>query len=168
MASWHPDHRDQHPAEDDHDCCPDEPGVRIRPVSFAELEDYLERLANPAERAPVSRPRLVGVTYGQQRGSLDQHGRPGRSAMAEYRRRRATDLQAWKTSLALRIAGVLVTGVSVGLLTAAAAGVDLARLTGLAGAAALAWRLRFRPTADTFAWRRGAQGERRPARLLAP
>jgi hypothetical protein len=90
MASWHPDH---HPAEDDHDCCPDEPGVRIRPVSFAELEDYLERLANPAER-PVSTSRLVGITYGQQTGFFDQHARPGRSAMAEYRRRRATDWQA--------------------------------------------------------------------------
>jgi hypothetical protein len=40
MASWHPNHHhDQHPAGGDHrDYCPDEPGVRIRPVSFAELE----------------------------------------------------------------------------------------------------------------------------------
>ena len=34
--------------------------------------------------------------------------------------------------------------------------------------AGLGWRLRFRPSADTLAWRRGATGERRTARLLAP
>jgi hypothetical protein len=50
----------------------------------------------------------------------------------------------------------------------AIAGSSLARLTGLAAGVALAWRLRFRPTPDTLAWRRGAQGEQRTARLLAP
>ena len=38
----------------------------------------------------------------------------------------------------------------------------------MAAAAALGWRLRFRPSADTLVWRRGAAGERRTARLLAP
>jgi hypothetical protein len=33
-------------------------------------------------------------------------------------------------------------------------------------AAGLAWLLRFRPSTDTQAWRRGAAGERRTARLL--
>ena len=60
MASWHTDHH--HPPGDDQDCCPDEPGVRIRPVTFAELEDYLEHLANPPGPAPLARPRLVGIT----------------------------------------------------------------------------------------------------------
>jgi hypothetical protein len=170
MVSWHRDHHhDQHPSQDDHgDVCPDEPGVRIRPVSFAEFEDYLERLADPVEQAPLTSPRLVGITYGQQAGFLDQHGRPGRSAMAEYRRRRATDRQTWKPTLALRVTAVLTTGVGVGLLMGAIAGSNLARLTGLAAGVALAWRLRFRPTPDTLAWRRGAQGEQRTARLLAP
>jgi hypothetical protein len=168
MASWHPNHHDQHPAGHNHgDCCPDEPGVRIRPVSFGELEDYLEHLANPSERPPVPRARVVGITSPQP-GFLDQHGRPGRSAMAEYRRRRATDWQTWKPTLTLRIAAVLAAGVSTGALTAAVAGSRLAWLVGLIAAAALAWRLRFRPTTDTQAWRRGAQGERRTARLLAP
>jgi hypothetical protein len=30
------------------------------------------------------------------------------------------------------------------------------------------WGLRFRPSPDAVAWRRGAAGERRTARLLAP
>jgi hypothetical protein len=166
MASWHPDHHQHRPYDHHGDCCPDEPGVRIRPVTFAELEDYLERLANPAERAPLPRPRVVGITYGQQAGFLDQHGRPGRSAMAEYRRRRTADWQLWKPTVALRVVAVLAAGFSVGLLTAAIAGSSLARLSGLAAAATLASWLRFRPTADTQAWRRGAHGERRTARLL--
>jgi hypothetical protein len=35
-------------------------------------------------------------------------------------------------------------------------------------AAAASWGLRFRPTPDAVAWRRGAAGERRTARLLRP
>jgi Nuclease-related domain len=35
-------------------------------------------------------------------------------------------------------------------------------------AAGLAWRLRFRSSPDALAWRRGAAGERRTARLLGP
>ena len=55
MASWHPNHHhDQHPPGGDHDYCPDEPGVRIRPVTFAELEDYLEHLANPHRAATAA------------------------------------------------------------------------------------------------------------------
>jgi hypothetical protein len=142
------------------------PGVRIRPVTFAELEDYLEHPANPTQRPPLPTARVVEITSPHPR-FLDQHGRPGRSAMAQYRRRRAADWQSWKTTLTLRIAVVLAAGVSTGLLTATVASSSLAGLTGLAAAAALAWRLRFRPTADTLAWRRGAQGERRTARLLA-
>ena len=168
MARWHPNYHDPHPPGDhDADCCPDEPGVRIRPVTFAELEDYLEQLANPTQRPPLPRARVVGITSPQPR-FLDQHGRPGRSAMAEYRRRRVADRQSWKPTLPLRIAAVLAAGVCTGLLMAAAAGSRLVWLTGLAAGAALAWRLRFRPTADTMAWRRGADGEQRTARLLAP
>ena len=167
MASWHPNHHDQHPPSGDQDWCPDAPGVRIRPVGFAELEDYLEHLANPTQRPPLPTARVVGITSPQE-GFLDQHGRPGRSAIAEYRRRRAADWQAWKPTLTLRIAAILAAGVSTGLLTATVANSSVAWLTGLTAAAAVAWRLRFRPTADTQAWRHGAHGEQRTARLLAP
>jgi hypothetical protein len=40
-------------------------------------------------------------------------------------------------------------------------------LGGLA-AVAVGWGLRFRPSPDAIAWRRGAAGERRTARLLSP
>src|SRR5512132_4412226 len=116
---------------------------------------------------PAPRARVVGITSPPS-GFLDQHGRPGHSATGEYRRRRAADWQTWKPTITLRIAAVLTASVCVGLLTAAVAISSLAWFTGLIAAAALAWRLRFRPTADTLAWRRGANGEQRTARLLAP
>jgi hypothetical protein len=62
---------------------------------------------------------------------------------------------------------VLAVGVAAGLLGAQI----VPRLAGLASimaAAGLAWALRFRPSPDTLAWRRGATGERRTARLLNP
>jgi Nuclease-related domain len=49
---------------------------------------------------------------------------------------------------------------------AAQAGLPRAGLVGLVAAALVAWRLRFRPSEQVTAWRRGAAGERRTARLL--
>jgi hypothetical protein len=39
-------------------------------------------------------------------------------------------------------------------------------VAGLAAAALVGWRLRFRPSTQARAWRRGARGERQTARLL--
>ena len=94
-------------------------------------------------------------------------GRPGASAHAQYRRRRAAELAAWTHSLPWRIAAVL----AVGPRRLAARPPDRSPLAAPAGAsvaAGLGWRLRFRAPPDTMAWRRGAAGERRTARLLAP
>jgi Nuclease-related domain len=167
------DHDHQHHQQplvrlDDDDPCPDEPGMRIRPISFQELEDYLERLANP----PGSRP-WIGLAHTRRvaaRGVdvLDSRGRPGASAIAQYRRRRAGDWRAWRATLLQRLAGILAIGLGMALATTAVAGPSLARFTGPAAAVVLAWLLRFRPSPATLAWRHGAQGERRTARLLAP
>jgi hypothetical protein len=92
----------------------------------------------------------------------------GSHCSAQYRRRRASDRRTWRTTLPQRLAGVLATGLVAALITAAVTGPGLARLTGPAAAMGLAWLLRFRPSADTPAWRHGAEGERRTARLLAP
>jgi hypothetical protein len=159
------EHDNQPPWLDDAEpCCPDEPGVRIRAITFDELEDYLERLANPTQRPP-----MVGTGRHQlDAGFVDSHGHPGASAMAQYRRWRAADRHTWRATLPQRIAGVLAVGITVALATAAVVGPGLARLTGPAAAALLAWLLRFRPSPATLAWRHGAEGERRTARLLAP
>jgi hypothetical protein len=92
-------------------------------------------------------------------------GRPGASAHTEYRRRRAVERASWARGLPWRAGAVLAAGVTAGLLAAQLAP-DLAGLLAVAAAAGLGWRLRFRPSADTRTWRRGATGERRTARLL--
>jgi hypothetical protein len=147
----------------DDPCCPDGLGVRIRAITFEELDGYLAQLANPPEHPPLSDP---GPRSQWDAGFLDSHGRPGASAMGEYRRRRATDWHTWRATVPQRLAGVLAAGIATGLATAAVAGPGVARVTGLAAAALLAWLLRFRPSPATVAWRRGAEGERRTARLL--
>jgi hypothetical protein len=167
MALPHDHEHDHQPLADGGPCCPDEPGVRIRAITFAELEDYLEQLANPPGRPHLGGPRLD--RSGQpDAGFLDSQGRPGGSAMAQYRRRRAGDWQTWRTTLLHRLAGVLAAGPVAAVVTAAVAGPGLAQLTGPAAAMGLAWLLWFRPSPATLAWRHGAEGERRTARLLAP
>jgi hypothetical protein len=95
-------------------------------------------------------------------GSL---GHPGRSALTHYRRRRATELAAWTRTLAWRAPLVAAAGLAGGGL-AATAGLPHAGLLGLAVAALVGWRLRFRPSEAARSWQRGAAGERRTARLL--
>jgi hypothetical protein len=92
-------------------------------------------------------------------------GSPGRSALAAARRRRSEELAAWTRSLAWRAPLVAAAGLTVQVL-ATKAGLPWAELLGLVVAALVAWRLRFRPSEQVQAWRRGAAGERRTARLL--
>jgi hypothetical protein len=44
----------------------------------------------------------------------------------------------------------------------------LSLVVGGLAAVAVAWGLRFRPSPEAVAWRRGTAGERRTARLLGP
>ncbi len=95
------------------------------------------------------------------------YGTPGRSALAVYRRERARELAAWARTLPWRAAVVLAVAAGAALLASMArlrgAGLLLA---GLAAGAVVGWRLRFRVSRDTRAWRDGAHGERATARLL--
>ena len=93
------------------------------------------------------------------------HGSPGRSALGEYRRHRALELAAWTRSLARRLPLVAAAGLTADVL-AAQARLPQAGLAGLAVAALVSWRLRFRPSEQARTWQRGAHGERRTARLL--
>jgi hypothetical protein len=96
---------------------------------------------------------------------IGSHGSPGRSALVEYRRGRALELAGWTRSLAWRVPLIVAAGVA-GQGLASQAGLPWAGLVGLTVAALVGWRLRFRPSEQVTAWRRGAQGERRTARLL--
>jgi hypothetical protein len=93
------------------------------------------------------------------------HGSPGRSALAAYQRRRAEELACWTRGLAWRAPLVAAAGL-VSYTLAAQAGLPRAGLLGLAVAALVGWRLRFGPSEQARTWQRGAQGERRTARLL--
>jgi Nuclease-related domain len=145
-----------HPDSDPDGCWPscddDQPGVSIRPLSQADLAALLAHLHHLQDQdhllgsggsAPVVAVRV--------RASV---GQPGASAAAEYQRRRTTELTTWARSLPW--------------LAAARVAPNLAASTGVTVAAGLGWLLRFRSSPDTVAWRRGAAGERRTARLLAP
>ena len=95
-------------------------------------------------------------------GSL---GSPGRSALVEYRRRRALELSAWTRTLAWRAPLIAAAGLA-GQVLAIQTGLLHGGLVGLAAAILVGWRQRFRPSEQVTAWRRGAKGERRTARLL--
>jgi hypothetical protein len=118
------------------------------------------RTAPEAGREPSS--PLTAPLAGPVTGSL---GSPGRSALAAARRRRREDLAAWTRSLAWRAPLVAAAGLASNVL-AAQADLPWAGLAGLAAAALVGWRLRFRPSEQVRAWQRGAHGERRTARLL--
>jgi hypothetical protein len=92
-------------------------------------------------------------------------GSPGRSALGQYRRRRAEELGAWTRSLVWRAPLAAAAGLTAALL-ATQAGLARAALAGLAVAALVGWRLRFRPSEQARSWRRGVAGEQQSARLL--
>jgi hypothetical protein len=118
------------------------------------------RTAPGAEPAPPQPQPVLPAQHAT--GSL---GHPGRSALGQYRRHRATELAAWTRSLTWRAPLVAAAGV-VSQVLAGQAGLPRAGLVGLAVAALVGWRLRFRPSEQARAWRRGAAGERHTARLL--
>jgi hypothetical protein len=143
------------PHEPDHD---DPPGLSIRPLSDVDLDAILagldadrdSLLAGTAAARPVVALRVRATV-----------GRPGASAHAAYQARRAGELAGWRRSLPWRLAVALGAGVAAGLLAP-----RLGLLAGVAAAGVAGWALRFRPSRETRAWRRGAIGERRTARLL--
>jgi hypothetical protein len=154
-------------------------GLSVRALTAAQLQRFLDAHAGqPAQflgsgwaaldpPAPLGGPRTppaatLPVPAEPVTGS---HGSPGRSALAQYRRRRALELTAWTRSLAWRVPLVAAAGLAADVLVAQA-GLPQAALVGLAVAALVGWRLRFRPSEQARAWQRGAHGERHTARLL--
>jgi Nuclease-related domain len=94
-------------------------------------------------------------------------GRPGGSAQARWRRLRAAEWTAWTRSLPWRAALTLGVGAAGGLLGHLVAP-RMSLVLGALAAMAVGWGLRFRPSPEAVARRRGASGERRTARLLDP
>jgi len=117
---------------------------------------------------PDRPPILIAVPTPPPAGPIhagEAFGRPGASALAYYRRRRAAEWTLYQRTLPLRIAAVAIAGLLTGLATQQAA----PTLAGWAAALVvlgLGWRLRFRVSPDARNWARGARGERRTARQL--
>jgi hypothetical protein len=150
-------------------------GLTVRELNAEELQRFLDAHAGqPAQllgsgwaaldppRARLEPPGPPAMPAGPPAGS---HGSPGRSALVEYRRRRALELAGWTRSLAWRAPLVAVAGLAGDVLTTQA-GLPRAGLVGLAVAALVGWRLRFRPSEQVRTWQRGAAGERHTAQLL--
>jgi hypothetical protein len=154
-AHWHDQHDDDPPV-----------GVSIRPT-------HLDQLPNVggahSPHVPDQRPEPTipapPVTVDPERG--DAYGTPGASALANYHRRRAAEWARFLRPIPWRLAAVVAAGAVAGTL-ASSAGPRVAGPAAAVAAGAVGWLLRFRVSADTTAWRRGARGERRTARALRP
>jgi hypothetical protein len=120
----------------------------VRPLNQADLAAILAHLGNGPDELLAGTSTDRPVVAMRVRASV---GRPGGSAQAK----------PW------RVAATLGIGAAGGVLGSLLAPRLSLVLGGLAAVAA-GWALRFRPSPDAVAWRRGAAGERRTARLLAP
>jgi hypothetical protein len=142
----------------------DRPSGSVRPLSQADLQAILTHLNDDPDQLLASTSAGRSVVAMRVRASV---GRPGGSAQARWRRLRAAEWAAWTRTLLWRTAAILGIAVGGGVLGSLLAP-QLSLILGGLAAMAASWALRFRPSPDAVAWRRGAVGERRTARLLGP
>jgi Nuclease-related domain len=141
------------------DAHPDQP-AQLLGSSWTALDQPGHPLGVPG--TPPAPTAAVPVMPAEVTGS---HGSPGRSVLAAYRQRRATELAGWTRSLAWRAPLVAASALAGDVLTTHA-GLPYGGLVGFLVAALVGWWLRFRPSEQARTWQRGAQGERHTARLL--
>jgi hypothetical protein len=134
----------------------------VRPLSQADLRAILAQLSDDPDESLAGTGADRSVVAVRVRASV---GRPGGSAQAAWRRARAAEWAAWIRTMPWRLAATLGIGAGAGVLGSVLAPRLGLVLGGLAAVVA-GWGLRFRPSAEAIAWRRGAAGERRTARLL--
>jgi hypothetical protein len=136
----------------------------VRPLSQADLEAILAHLGDDPDQLLAGTDADRPVVAVRVRATV---GRPGGSAQARWRRLRAAEWAAWTPTLPWRAAATLGIGIGGGVLGRLAVP-RLGLVVGVLAAMAAGWGLRFRPSPEAVAWRRGAAGERRTARLLGP
>jgi hypothetical protein len=142
----------------------DRPSGSVRPLSHADLQAILAHLSEDPDQLLAGTGAGRPVVAMRVRASV---GRPGGSAQAIWRRIRAAEWAVWIRTLPWRVAAILGIGAGAGLLGSLLAP-RLGLVVGGLMATAAGWGLRFRPSPEAIAWRRGAVGERRTARLLGP
>jgi hypothetical protein len=142
----------------------DKPSGSVRPLSQADLQAIVAHLGDDPDQLLYGTGTGRPVVALRVRASV---GQPGGSAHAQWRRRRAAEWAAWTRTLPWRAAATLGIAVGAGILGRLVVS-RLGLVVGGLAAIAVGWGLRFRPSPDAIAWRRGAAGEQRTARLLSP
>lgn len=141
------------------------PGVTVQELTAADLPAYLALLQDEqAAASPPARSATRADATRPQDGRRSPPGRPGASAYAAYLHRRAAERRVWLATWPRQL-------VLVGLVAAASTllGVALggpAWMLTLPATLWAAWVQRFRPSADTLAWKKGSTGERATGRVL--
>jgi hypothetical protein len=138
------------------------PSGSVRPLSQADLQAILAHLGDDPDELLASAIGDRPVVAMRVRATV---GQPGGSAQAQWRRLRAAEWAAWTRTLPWRVAAILGIGGSGGVLGRLLVP-QLGRVVGALVAMAAGWGLRFQSSPDASAWRRGAAGEGRTARLL--
>src|SRR5215218_7985239 len=137
----------------------DPPSGSVRPLSQADLQAILahltddqpdQLLAGTGADRPVVAVRVQASV-----------GRPGGSAQATWRRARAGEWAVWTRSLPWRVAASLGIGAASGVLGSLVVPRLSLMIGGLAAVVA-GWGLRFKPSPDAVAWRRGRRGSDAP------
>jgi hypothetical protein len=141
----------------------DRPSGSVRPLSQADLQTILAQLGDDPDQLLASTSAGFPVVAVRVRASV---GWPGGSAQARWRQERTAAWAAWTRSLPWRLAATLGAGAAGGLLGSLLAP-RLSLVVGALAIVAAGWGLRFKPSPEAVAWRRGAAGERRTARRLA-
>jgi Nuclease-related domain len=135
----------------------------VRPLSQADLQAILAHLGDDSDQLLADTGADRPVVAMRVRTSV---GRPGGSAHARWRQERAGEWAVWTRSLPWRVAAILGVG-AAGAVLGSLVVPRLSLVLGALAAMAAGWMLRFRPSPEAVAWRRGAVGERRTARVLA-
>ena len=142
----------------------DRPSGSVRPLSHADLEAILAHLTSDPDQLLAGTGADRPVVAVRVRATV---GRPGGSAQARWRQLRTAEWAAWIRTLPWRVAATLGIGAGGGVLGSLLAP-RLGLILGGLAAVVAGWGLRFRPSPDAVAWRRGSAGERRTAQLLDP
>jgi len=141
----------------------DRPSGSVRPLSQADLQAILARLGDDSDQLLANTGAVRPVVAMRVRTGV---GWPGGSAQARSRQQRAGEWARWTRTLPWRVAAILGIGAG-GAVLGSLLVPRLSLVLGALVAMASGWGLRFRPGPDAVAWRRGAVGERRTARVLA-
>jgi hypothetical protein len=140
----------------------DRPSGSVRPLNQADLQAILAHMGDDPNQLLAGTTADRPVVAVRVRASV---GQPGASAQARWRRIRAAEWAAWSRTLPWRVAATLGIGSGGGVLGNLVAP-RLSLVVGGLATVVAGTGLRFRPSPDAVAWRRGAAGERRTAQLL--